>query len=488
MTRMLRNERMARRNSLLSLGLPILVAGTILLIVLKAFFSEGTDSESRGGADSVTVLPKSENSEIYLYMSGDSKKKLEGEEKMYPTDNRLEVKSGDADLTIEGSQTKLSADRLTEIAYRGRNAEGKHAFELLSSYVWVEANAEDTVFKLKNLTVTPKAGSVAAFSQNAVGSNVYVLKGRVAVATEASNTEVGVNQMVGVLSSEAATVKLPEAIRPIDSFFRTENVYLKHGGDAYLLTEGSATASGTSASGSAQVSGTSASKPIVFTNPEDESSVETQEIDIEGTVVHPNVAKVTINDKETKLDAEKKTFSFKGFPLSSNRNDLVWRAFDADGNLVPNAQAGKGFLTVYSSAKKAADTASKPTVTTYPISDKEFRIVAPAENPYKTTENVVRIEGRLPKGSVKQITVNGFRLTKFTQYGTYWYYFANKDYGTMNDGINTYEIRYYGENDELLKTSQLIIVKEAPAESAAPTSAPEEKTPGTVSPAPVSGT
>lgn len=33
----------------------------------------------------------------------------------------------------------------------------------------------------------------------------------------------------------------------------------------------------------------------------------------------------------------------------------------------------------------------------------------------------------------------------------------------MNDGINTYEIKYYGENDEVIKTSQFIIVKETPA-------------------------
>lgn len=118
---------------------------------------------------------------------------------------------------------------------------------------------------------------------------------------------------------------------------------------------------------------------------------------------------------------------------------------------------------MYSSAKKTqAQATGKPTVTTFPISDKDFQIVAPTENPYKTTENVVRMEGRLPKGAVKYIAINGFRLSKFTQFGTYWYYFANKDYGTMNDGINTYEIKYYGENDEVIKTSQFIIVKEAP--------------------------
>jgi len=44
--------------------------------------------------------------------------------------------------------------------------------------------------------------------------------------------------------------------------------------------------------------------------------------------------------------------------------------------------------------------------------------------------------------------------------GTSWYYFANQDFGTMNDGINLYTIKYYGVNDELLFTNLFTIVKE----------------------------
>ena len=175
---MLRNERSVRNKSLLSFGLPILVAAVIVIIIVRALFSSKGTAVVRDGTDSVTVTPKGENSEIYLYMSGDSKKKIDGEEKMFPTDNRLEVVSGDADMSIEGSTTKISADKLTEVAYHGKDADGKHRFELLSSYLWVEANAEDTVFKLKSMEIRPAAGSVLALSQNAVGSNLYVLKGR----------------------------------------------------------------------------------------------------------------------------------------------------------------------------------------------------------------------------------------------------------------------------------------------------------------------
>jgi hypothetical protein len=49
-------------------------------------------------------------------------------------------------------------------------------------------------------------------------------------------------------------------------------------------------------------------------------------------------------------------------------------------------------LTVYTTSKeKAKEELEKPTVTTYPLSSKDFRIVAPNDNPYKTTENIVKI-------------------------------------------------------------------------------------------------
>ncbi|MDQ1344112.1 MAG: hypothetical protein QG650_832 [Patescibacteria group bacterium] len=461
---MMRNERNAQRNNLISLAVPVAVAVVVLVIIIRALFSGSNGDESkRNGADSVRVVPKMENSEIYIYMSGDSKKQISAEEKMFPTDNRLEVKSGDAELIIEGSPSKVYADRLTEVSYRGKSADGLHSFELQSAYLWVEAGADDTAFKLKSFSVKPKSGSVVALSQNAVGSNVYVLKGLAEVTTETSNATVGVNQMVTVLSNEAKTVKLPEAIKPIDSFFRTENVYVKHDGDKYLMvTSGEES----SMSGGVMIPGSpSSAKAIVITSPEDEASFDTATVDIEGKITNPAVIKITVGDREAKIDAENKSFSFKEYPLPENANNLVYKAFDKEGSLLV-----KGVLTVYSSAKKSqTQEANKPTVTTYPISDKDFRIVAPTENPYKTTENVVRIEGRLPKGAVKYITINGFRLSKFSQFGTYWYYFANKDYGTMNDGINTYEIKYYGENDEVVKTSQFIIVKDTPkpAEEAA---------------------
>lgn len=195
---------------------------------------------------------------------------------------------------------------------------------------------------------------------------------------------------------------------------------------------------------------------LIITSPEDESTVDTNEINIEGKLMNAEITKVTINDKEALIDKEQKSFIYKSFPLASSSNNIVYKAYDSEGGILT-----KGILTIYTSQKIGKEDASKkPSVTTYPISDKDFRIISPTENPYKTTDDVIRIEGRVNKGIVKYITINDYRLSKFPQLGTSWYYFANKDYGTMNDGINLYTIKYYGENDELLFTNLFTIVKE----------------------------
>lgn len=203
---------------------------------------------------------------------------------------------------------------------------------------------------------------------------------------------------------------------------------------------------------------------ISITSPEDESTVDSSQVNIEGKLLNPDITKVTINDKEALIDKEQKSFIYKGFPLMDSSNNIVYKAYDSDGGII-----AKGIFTVYTSQKTGKeDTSKKPSVTTYPISDKDFRIISPTENPYKTTDDVVRIDGLVNKGVVKYITINDFRLSKFPQLGTTWYYFANKDYGTMNDGINLYTIKYYGENDNLLFTNLFTIVKEKKAETVSP--------------------
>lgn len=343
--------------------------------------------------------------------------------------------------------------------------DGKQSISLDNAFLWIDSPQGDLNVALKNFSIKPVAGSVIIVSQNAIASNMFILKGSALVensSIKSSSTTIGVGQQLTIMKNDLTTpsFQLGQKVEPLSDFIKTTDLFMKHEGESYLSTvseDGSVVGSGVTNS---TASGTSLNNSttkgdMIITSPEDESTIDAPEVTIEGKIMNTNITKITINDKEVSLNKAEKSFIYKDFPLAGASNNIVYKSYDSEGGLIK-----KGILTLYSSKKTQKDDAKKPSVTTYPISDKDFKIISPTENPYKTTDDIVRIEGRVNKGTVKYITINDFRLSKFAPLGTSWYYFANKDYGTMNDGINLYTIRYYGENDELLSTNLYTIVKE----------------------------
>lgn len=354
--------------------------------------------------------------------------------------------------------------------------DGKQTVSLENADLLADSSTGDMNIKLKNFSVVPNSNSIVILSQNTMASNIYILKGSAMVedySKKSTSTSVGVGQQLTIMKSDLSsnTLQFSTKIEPLSDYIKTTDLFTRHNGESLLSTispengTGATTSTGTSASGSLATK--NAKSGLAITSPEDGSTVDTSEVNIEGKFTSADTAKITINDKEALINKEQKTFAYKSFPLASASNNVVYKAYDSEGGILD-----KGILIVYTSQKTGKEDATKkPSVTTYPISDKDFRILSPTENPYKTTDDIVRIEGRVNKGVVKYITINDFRLSKFPALGTSWYYFANKDYGTMNDGINLYNIKYYGENDELLFTNLFTIVKEK-KEDVVPTVAP----------------
>ena len=57
--------------------------------------------------------------------------------------------------------------------------------------------------------------------------------------------------------------------------------------------------------------------------------------------------------------------------------------------------------------------------------------------------------------------VNDYRLQKFIAKSSSWYYFANMDTGTMQDGLNLYNIKFYSADGTLLYSQPFTIIKES---------------------------
>lgn len=436
---------------------PFAIAVIVLIIIIRYISSPGTSTQNSTGSF-ITVTPKQEQSEIYIYMSGDSKKRIDGTTKMYATDSKLTVTSGEAEIAFENSNSKLFVDKWGELKYEGL-INGKQTVSLENADILVDSSDSTMNVKMKNFSVTPNSNSIIILSQNTIASNIYILKGSATVedySKKSTAATPGVGQQLTIMKNDlsSTTLQFSSKIEPLSDYIKTTDLFIKHNGEALLSSLNSENGSGSIvASGSLSTKNTKTWLTITY--PEDESTIDSNTVDLEGTLLNTAIIKVTINDKEALINKEAKSFMYKGFPLVNGSNNIVYKAYDSDGGIL-----AKWILTVYTSQKVGANTLQKATVTTYPISDKDFRIISPTENPYKTTDSVVRLEGRVNKGIVKYITINDFRLSKFPQLGTSWYYFANQDFGTMNDGINLYTIKYYGVNDELLFTNLFTIVKE----------------------------
>lgn len=442
-----------------TLVVPVIIALLLLLLISQVFFGKKATPAPVGA--SVTVSAKDSSSVVSVYTSWDSKTTITAPTKMYPTDVKMSVESGEGEIALDGDSSTVFVDNKGEVAYNGTTAWSGNILKVLNGDMWVNANSGNIQINTANFTVLPSAGSVVNVEQNAIASDVYVLAGSVTVQDKTgSGTVVPAGQQLTLLANEVATTtNLQSKVEPIADFFKISDWFIKNGGDSLLSASSSSgsTASGTlSASGSMGNGNTSG---LVLLSPTDESTVSNASVDISGRITNPSIVKVTINDQPANIDTKANTFTFNAFNLSNSENNLVYKGYDNNDGLV-----AKGVITVYSTAKQSAvsNTTQKATVVTYPISDKDFKILNPTDNPYKTTESVIRIEWQVHPGAVEYITINDFRLTKFVPLSGTWYYFANKDFWTLNDGINLYTIKYYDANGKLLTTNLLTIVKEEP--------------------------
>ncbi len=90
MTRLRNRSDSSKSGNSFSFILPFVIAFIVLILVIKYLFSPSTSSPTQVGSF-MNVTPKQDQSEIYIYMSGDSKKRIESTTKMYVTDSKLAV-------------------------------------------------------------------------------------------------------------------------------------------------------------------------------------------------------------------------------------------------------------------------------------------------------------------------------------------------------------------------------------------------------------
>ncbi len=376
----------------------------------------------------------------------------------------IEIKGGTAKIAfLNNDKNSLNLNTGTKIRYLGQGTDNKTQFRLENKDLWIQADTGDFSIDLLWVMVLPSSGSVLNIAKNELFTTITVLQGTITVSVENKTLEVTSGQQLNYSTLRTVTFDdLSSRIAPINPETLTSPWMSLNGASTYTVAP--PTAATLPPSGTTVGSGL-----IAFESPIDESTVDTKSITVSGKVLNPAVARLVISNLSATLDPVKQTFVLKNLPLTNHENNLIYRSYDATGSLL-----AKWFITVYTTTISAA-VATAPVSNTAPTTapnngnaqvntykpDKRFRVVAPASDYYETTEKKVRIEGAVASGAAYSVTINDFKLSSFATNGTSWYYFANQEFGNMQEGTNTYTIRYFDAGGaEIYK--QLFVIKKNP--------------------------
>ena len=427
------------------------------LILLVIFFIKSFSGENSSEVGKKSLTLTSSGKIVITDVNGE-KRDAKNNDSLKQDDTLLSVISWNTHMN--GEWLKAWADKWAEVSYKEEWSSGI-SLNILQWRGWIESK-NDIIVKLKHIEILMPKDSIVLVEQQRIYSIAYVLKGTPTIRTNGWR-EIPLIAWRWIKISQSDLVNqwtdLLSLTDEIDDSIKQNPFFLSRNWTAILSaikTESSTWAlvnTGIISQWSGAIAVNLWWKFISIISPSDGSVITWDTLKVEWKILSPSVIRVTINDKEAILNKDSQTFSAGPIVIDDDTLDIIYKAYDGGGNTLE-----RWILSIYSQEKKQGTDRLVPT--TFPISDKVFRIVSPSENPFKTTLNSVTVNWVIPKNTVEYIMVNNFRLKKYVPNSSSWYYYANISYGTMKEGFNLYEIKFYWTNDTLLSTQLFTIIKE----------------------------
>lgn len=459
-------NRRNRRNPLVKTFKDYLVPiiGLVVIIILFISFFGGEKNQTPAVVDEnrtgIDITLNWEASEAYVIYPGWNKEEVNNVWTLYKWE-KIVVRSWVASIDL-AEVWKVELNKTWEM-----KLDEDGGLSLYSSDLWLNLDAAQKI-NMRYGSIFAKENSVLSITQNEAGSTVYMMNW-VADVTNLSGKSVVLwkGQKITISRTDAAKddIDLSTLRNDLDDYFKSSEWYIRNNGDFYLNTEENTGTGSTNEETSTGTTLSTSSKAIIsITSPADESTTNFDKIAIEWTYSDEAINSIIVNGIDAVLDTEGKTFEIKEFTLNGKENNLVYRMYDGWKNLID-----KKVSTVYYAA---ANTPAKTfEVQNFSLDASKFTFIKPTSNPYTTTEDLVTIQWYVPPWIVSRITVNGFRLSSLTPYGSYWRYHANAKFGNLKEGLNIYKVVYFGKEGEVLHTNAFTIVKEKapePVEEVAP--------------------
>ena len=434
-----------------------IIAWLLFLIIIYSFFSSPNKKENvqpqeltkQKVVDSIILNFDSDKTKAVIEYPNWDKKDAVNNSELYKWEKLL-VKDWSVNFSLNWND--FSLDKLWILKYK----KDWNLF-LESSNLWVKANNDITVYE-KFAEVNIKKWSVVNLTQNEVESLVYVLKWKVEVSNLAwASTILSKGQKIWIMAMQSndKDADLTSLKWDFDDYFKMSDWYVKNNWDFYLkMNDDSEDKENKEKTDSwvvnSNVVDNNTNSYISFDNLNDESYVNSSKIDITWKILNDNVWKILLWNIEAKIN--NKNFTFKNIILDNKTNDLVFKIFDKDSNLLK-----KFVYTVYNNSWNKNKTNSAFKVTNFPVDASKFKFTSPSTTwTYVTYSKFVTIRWMVPKWLVEKVTVDSYPLKSFNW--VTWRYHASTDYNNLKVWTNQYEIKYYDKNGKLIFKNYFTII------------------------------
>ena len=456
-------RRNGQKVSLFSYAFPIIVALVLVFLFAKLLFSGSNEWwEVPTASHFLYVRPETTESNVLQQIGSRDPRVIVEDEKLFAGE-RVIVESGSARIVFPNSTSKLALNKGGKLLYQGMSA-NREKIILENQKLWIDAQSEDLSLSFPNFELLPTAGSVLSINKNELLTQIYVLKGSVGIQDTNTSSVLEWGEQVSVLKLKTLSEALKWVTTVKDDFVES-NWFIQNNGSVALAQGRQTATTATSWDTTLATSGDASTQKtggILISYPFDETSVGTESITVEGKILNSLISTIRIWWIDGVID-ETKDFKIADVSLVSGENNLVYRGYDSEENLVT-----KWMVTVYKDGKAASSGWAIPTfqVQNFPLEKIGYTIVSPQQNPYSTSEDLVRMDWAVPAGTVEYITINDYRLSKFPAGGANWYYFANTQFGNLKAGVNIYIIRYYDASDIEIH-SQVFTIRKVPTGASA---------------------
>jgi len=459
----------------------IAIIAIIWFVAFKVFTWNDTGSSSNSSKTtqekalwSTMISPIWVDSEVIINFSNWSKSK--------PIKLPKELKPTDSLASVSNWEMKLEPQDWTVIYLNWNSSTGKikynwninwvETFTLISSDAWIEAWSNFKLI-LDNFEVNLPRNTIVNASQTQVWSAISVLKWTADIDVKWVKANiVEWNNFLLLKKDVKPDLKIHNFITSISKEYLKSDWFKKHDNWKLFNNIDNKNKNNTWEDKNKNTNLDNknatkvASKYLIFSSPHDESVTQNSEISFKWKILSPLVKKITINNIDTNITDW--NFELNWVKITKSEENFVYRVFDDSW-----FKLDKWVITIYSSLDnlenkdskdlnnnkdKNKDKVTKPVTVNYKANPVDYIITNPKKNPLTTKYWEITIRWKAPS-EVAYITVNWYRLKTYYPWAWAFRYHAFTRFRTLSEWKNTYTIRYYSKDWQVLNTNFVVIYK-----------------------------